>query len=325
MVAAMLEHTNHGKKGNSGYRSVVKYIEIGNEPDINANTISGYVNIIKAVGDRVHRDFPDVKVGAYCPYQKQFINQFIDQCGNDYDWLSFHPYGWSPNALFPFLQEIASYSKQKGHEPELLITEWDFWIQGREKFDYMMQRYFEIVKYDNISAALHYRLWQYAEPTYMFGVLWEGWGPSHIAGKKGDPMNDAYDALWIWRDYRGQRVEVDTQLDTKSEGVSTQLLQHVHVAGSVGTNKADAVLYYDWAYGGTGYKDIATGINYAKVTVDLKLLLPPSNKERTVTLSKATGEKFEIVKKDIKIPAGKTEYSDTIEIAPLTAMAVSVE
>ena len=323
MVAATLKHTNHGKKGDPGYEPVVKYIEIANEPDIKADTISGYVNIIKAVGARVHRDFPGVKVGAYCPYHPEFIHKFIDMCGGSYDWLSFHPYGWTPEVLFPFMESIADYAAKKGHPTELLITEWDFWIQGREKFDYMMQRNFEAVQYENVVTAIHYRLWQYGEPIYMFGVLWEGWGVSGIAQPKGSPMHDSYDAFWIWRDFRGERVQADTRLE--AEDVTEKLLKHVRVSGSVGQNKATAVLYYDWAYGGTGYKDFAKGLNYAKVAVDLKLVLPPSDKERTVTVSKATGEGFEIIKKDVKVPAGQKEYADTIEIAPLTGIAVTVE
>jgi hypothetical protein len=253
----------------------------------------------------------------------EFIHRFIDACGGSYDWLSFHPYGWTPEVLFPFMESIADYAAKEGHPTKLLITEWDFWIQGREKFDYMMQRNFEAVKYENVVTAIHYRLWQYQEPIYMFGVLWEGWGVAGVAQPKGSPMHDSYDAFWIWRDFRGERVQADTRLEAKD--VTEKLLKHVRVSGSVGQGKAAAVLYYDWAYGGTGFKDFAKGVNYSKVLVDLKLVLPPSDKERTVTVSKATGEGFEIIKKGIKVPAGQKEYADTIEIAPLTGIAVTVE
>jgi uncharacterized membrane protein len=323
MVAATLAHTNHGKPGDAGYEPVVKYIEICNEPDINARTIGGYVTMIKAVGERVHRDFPGVKVGAYCPYHEQYIHSFIDQCGGSYDWLSFHPYGWSPEVLFAFLEGIADYAKQKGHPTEILITEWDFWIQGRQKFDYMMLRYFEAVKHPNVISGIHYRLWQYSEPIYMFGVLWEGYGPAGVAGKKGDPMHDAYDAFWLWRDFRGERVKAEVTL--ADPAVTAKLLQHVSVAGSTLNGKSSAVLYYGWAYGGDGFKDFVKGVNYAKIAVDLKLVLPPSDKERKLTVSRATGEGFEIVKQGVKVAAGQKEVSETIEVAPLTGYAVTVE
>ena len=134
-----------------------------------------------------------------------FIHQFINETGGCFDWLSFHPYGWTTDVLFAFLQDVQNYHVKKVGKPvELFITEWDFWIQGRQKFDYMMVRNFDAVKHEDVPCALHYRLWQYCEPIYMFGVLWAGWGPQGIVGAQGTPMHDAYDAFWLWRDFRGQ-------------------------------------------------------------------------------------------------------------------------
>ncbi len=87
----------------------------------------------------------------------------------------------------------------------------------------------------------------------------------------------------------------------------------------------DSGLYYDRGYDGTGYKDYAKGIAYPTVKVALKMALPPSSKQRSATISKATGEGTEIVKQGIVIPAGQKEYSVILEIPPLTGTSVTVE
>jgi hypothetical protein len=39
----------------------------------------------------------------------------------------------------------------------------------------------------------------------------------------------------------------------------------------------------------------------------------------------ANGQGFEILKKDIKVPVGEKEHTETIELPPMTGMAVSVQ
>ncbi len=321
-VVGNLEHWN-GKSGTPGYKTRVKYIELFNEPPIKGDTITGYAKIFNAVAERVHKDFPDVKVGGGGFYELPYMKMFIDKCGKNIDWISRHPYGWTGEMVFRQEDDLVSYAKSKGDSQiKFIITEWDFWIQGREKFDYMIKRDFESAKRQELLGTLHYCYAQYVEPIYLFGIIWDKWGQDIGAGPAYTPMHDAYDSLWIFRDFRGARAQVEK---TVPAGVAPKLTDHVLVDAVKDGNKLDAVLYYDWAYGGTGYKDYAKGVCYDKVKVELKLAFAPSNKERTVTVSKATGEGFEIVKKDIKIPAGNSEYSDSIEIAPLTAMSVSVE
>ena len=244
--------------------------------------------------------------------------------GNDFDWFSFHPYGWTAGEFFRFADQIQAYARKKGRQDlRLMITEWDFWIQGRQKFDYMMTRWFAAVQRQDLLGTIHYRLWQYVEPIYMFGVLWAGWGPKDAVGEKGTPIHDAYDAFWIWRDFRGRRVASTKTLDT--QGAAPGLLDHLHLDGSRSPGKLNAVVYYDWAYGGTGYKDYVRGLNYPKITVTLRLLLPTTAKERKLTVSAATGEGFRVVRKGVAIPGGRNEHVESIDIEPLTALSVTVE
>ncbi len=324
MVAAFLEHANRGHKGSPTYELNVKYVDLGNEPELDHKSLAGWVRIVRAVGQRVHRDYPGVLVGSYCPYQMRYIRQLLDEAGGEIDWLSFHPYGWTASEFYRFTDEIQAYARSKGLKGlKLMITEWDFWIQGREKFDYMMTRWFASVPREDLLGTIHYRLWQYVEPIYMFGVLWVGWGPKDVVGAKGTPIHDAYDAFWIWRDFRGRRVATAKAL--ASPDASSRLLDHLHLDASQSDGKLNALLYYGWAYDGTGYKDYAKGVNYPIVKVNLKLTLPPSTAARKLTISKATGEGFEVIAKDVAVPAGAKEHVQAIEVAPLTAYSITVE
>jgi len=322
MFAAVIEHANKGKKGDAAYTLNLKYVELGNEPELDESCIDGYMKMVKTISTRIRRDYPGVKLVVYCPYNPKFIHQFIDAVGPDFDALSFHPYGWTFDVLFPFLQSVEDYYVQKvGRHVELMITEWDFWIQGRQKFDYMMRRNYRAVVFPDLVCALHYRLWQYNEPIYFFGVLWAGYGPGE--GKKGQPMHDAYDAFWTWRNFRGERVEIKKELVGKD--VSEKLLDHVHADASRGEGGLNTVLYYDWAYGGTGYKDFVKGLNYPKVKVNLKLKLPEGLKGRTLTISQATGEGFSDLKKGSPLQDGQKEYAESIDLVPLRGVSVIIK
>jgi len=324
MIEAYLYHANRGKKGDAGYTLNIKYIDLGNEPHLDHNSLPGWIRIVKAVGQRVRSDHPDVLIGSYCPYKMRYIRQLIDEAGQYIDWFSFHPYGWTTDEFFRFIDGIQDYARAKGyHDLKVMITEWDFWIQGRQKFDYMMVRWYESVKRTDLLGALHYRLWQYVEPIYMFGVLWAGWGPKDLVGPRGTPIHDAYDAYWIWRNFRGQRQQCTKTLDTKD--VSPKLLDHVWADASRDGEKLNALLYYDWAYGGTGYKDYAKGLNYPRVTIKARLLLSTSGKDRTLTICKATGEGSSVVKKGVPVPAGAKKAVETFELEPLAALSLVVE
>ena len=319
MFAAVVEHVNKGKGTDKSYQLNVKYVELGNEPDLNETCIAGYIQQIKAIGSRLHRDYPGVRLIVYCPSQPKFIEQLCNECGKDFDALSFHPYGWTLDVLFPFLQSVEDrYVKATGKHVELIITEWDFWVQGRQKFDYMMRRNYWAVKAPDLTGAIHYRMWQYSEPIYQFGVMY-----CYDPKTAGQPMHDAYDAFWTWKDFRGQRV--DTQTAVVSKNVTDKLLKHIYADSAKGEAGLNTVLYYDWSYDGTGFKDYTKGANYAKVKVHLKMLLPEGLKGKKLTISQATGEGFSDLKKDVELKDGQKEFSDTVEIAPLTGITVSIK
>ena len=319
-IHTFLLHTN-GQKG-VNYSPVVKYIEVCNEPGITSKTIDGYVKIYTAVARDVHANFPGVKVGGLGGYEIPYVKMFIDRAGPDIDWISRHPYGWTGEMLFKVEDEFQAYARQKGYNQiKFIVTEYDFWIQGRQKFDYMMKRYFEAVQREDCLGTLHYRFGMYNEPIYLFGVMWGGWGQNQGAGPANTPMHDAYDALWAFRDFRGPRVPVTVQ----APGVTPQLLNHVKADAVCNGGKVNVVLYYDWAYDGTGYKDYAKGVQYARINTTLQLTLPKSAQARTVTLSSATGEGYKTEQLPVTVAPGQQSMTVPLTLEPLTAYAVTVQ
>lgn len=320
-IGAFLTHTN-GKKGDANYKQTVTYIEICNEPDINFKTAPGFAKLFNGVAEYVHENFPGVKVGTFGSYEIPYLKAFIDNSGKYADWISRHPYGWTGEMIFKVQDDYTAYAKSKGYDHlKYIITECDFWIQGRQKFDYMVKRNLASVKRDDTLGLLHYRLGMYNEPIYLFGILWGGWGQDKGAGKPNTPMHDAYDAFWIFRDFRGDRAQTTT---TAAE-TAGNLVKHVLADAAANGDRLNVVMYYDWAYGGQGYPNYKGGVLYNKVNAKVKLALTPSNKDRTLTLSRANGEGFEVVKKDVKIAAGQKEYTDTIEMAPVTAYSITIQ
>lgn len=323
-VAAFLQHANHGKRGDAGYQPVVKYLEVGNEPSLSGKTIDGYVKIVHAVAARVHRDYPGVSVGAGGGYEIPYLYWFIDRAGADVDFIARHPYGHTGEGLFRQEDDFRAYAHAKGHDQiKFFITEWDYWIQGRPKFDYMMKRTFATVKRDDLIGTMHYRLDQYEEPVYQFGALWGFGGPG--AGPKGTPMHDAYDSYWIFKDFRGTRVPVTKSLTAADmAGPMSGFLPHMLADGSRDGDVLSAVLYYDWAYDAGGYTDFARAVRYPVASVQARLLFPAATRDRILTISRATGEGFAIVNSGIKIPAGQTELTQSIDLEPLTAMSLTI-
>ncbi len=319
--AAIVEHLNGGKGNSPNYKLNLKYLEVGNEPEINNQTVDAFVKIFKAVAVRIHRDYPGVKVGAFGGYELPYLYGFMEKAGNDIDWISRHPYGWTGEMIFEKQDEYAAWRKTRGLKPvEFIITEWDFWIQGKSKFDYMIRRNFEAVKRADLAGTLHYRLGQYDEGGYLFGVLWAGWGQQKGAGEKGAPMHDAYDAFWAFRNFRGARAPV-TVATPSAPGLEKQ----IQIDSVRDGDKLNTVLYYARGGEGTGWKDFANGTHYNKVRVSLKLTLPPSKAARTLTLSKANGEGFEVLPQKVAVPANATMFSHIMELEPGVAWSLMIQ
>lgn len=321
-VSDLLRHTNHGTGVDQGYQPIVKYIEVCNEPLIDAHTVDAYTKLYRAVADRVHRDFPGVQVGALGAYEVPYAKMFLDAVHGKVDFLSRHPYGWTGEMLFKLQDEIQAYAKQKGYPPQkFFITEWDFWIAGVPKFDYMMRRSFEAVKRDDLIGALHYRLDQYPEPIYNFGMLWAGFGAG--AGKRGEPMHDAYDAAWAFRDFRGHRVPVKVTAQDKDQ--SPSLLHHFLADATVSGEKANVVLYYDHGCEGEGMTDYVNGAQISTINAKVVMNVAPSHRKRAVKIGYANGENFSEDQKSISVAPDAQQVALQVELKPHSAATISLE
>jgi uncharacterized membrane protein len=319
-VAATVEHANGGKGGSPAYKLNLKYVEIGNEPSLTPPTIPGFARLVKGVAARIHRDYPGVQVGCGTLFESPYSKQILQAVNPDVDWISRHPYGWTGERAFQWQDELAAFQKQNHlREIPFLITEWDFWVQGKPKFDYMMTRYFEAMRRENLLGTLHFRLGQYNEPIYLFGVLWVGWGKEKGGGERGAPMHDAYDAFWLFRDFRGARVPAS--VSTPSDGLGA----HLHADAVREGDKVNAVFYYDWAYDGTGFKDYAKGLNYAKVQAKIQIELTPSNRARVLTISRATGEGFQVLPQQVPIAAGQKTVEYSLELEPTIGWSLAIQ
>jgi len=294
----------------------VRYVEILNEPNVDDKNMEAFVRIVRASAQRVHREFPGVQVGAFGNHETPYLKTFLKKIDPDLDWIASHPYGWTGEAYFRWQDEVEQFQRDnKLRALPWFITEWDFWIQGRDKFDYMMLRNFEAVRRPNLIGTLHYRLGQYAEKlgldprgqaTYLFGVLWMGHGPS--AGAQGAPMHDAYDAFWLFRDFRGARVSANVSTPVAGLGA------HLHAAAARDGESVNAVLYLDR---GASEK-------YSRVKTAVTMTVPPVNRARTMTVSRATGEALETIGTPIIIKARATTVKAEVTIDPLTGYSITV-
>ena len=320
MVSAVIEHANGGKGGDPNYKLNVEYVELFNEPEFTPRTIPGLARLFKAVAARVHRDYPGVKIGTYGSYETPYITEWMAEVGNDLDWISRHPYGNTGEAIFQQQDNYTAWRTVHDLKPiEYIVTEWDFWIQGRPKFDYLMRRDFEAVRRANLAGTLHYRLGQYGEPIYMFGVLWTGWGAERGAGAKGTPMHDAYDAFWAWRDFRGARVPVAISSSMQAEQ------PHLLADAARDGDKINVVCYFDQGYDGTGWTDFSKSIAYTKARVTLDLKVPPVKTARSLTISRTNSENFAVEPTTIPIKAGQTEVKTDLELDPATAVSLLIQ
>ncbi|HEY9718635.1 MAG TPA: glutamine amidotransferase [Trichormus sp.] len=317
-IAALLQHTNHGTGSTPGYKPVVEYLEVGNEPCIDSSTIRPYIRVYTAVADRIHKEFPGVKLGALGAYELPYVNWFLDGTKGKIDFLARHPYGWTPDMLFKMQDNFQTYCKSKGYPAQhFCITEWDFWIAGAPKFDYIMKRTFGMVKRTDLIGTMHYRLDQYPEPVYNFGAIWAGFGPG--TGKRGLPMTDAYDPYELFNRFRGSRATTSVACP------DARLAEHIYADSAI-TSSGDitTVVYYDHGYDGNGFTDFAGGKQYTAVKATLTIKLPPQSRQRALTIRTSTGEGVKEDPTTMNIMPNQTQVKVNVTLHPHQGTAITI-
>lgn len=316
-VSDYLKHANHGTGHDTTYKPVVQYIELGNEPSLTNDSIKGYARIYQAVAEHVHKNFPHVKVGAAGGYEVPYVNQLVALLQGKVDFIARHPYGMTPETLFHLQDDFQAHAKSKGFKPlEFFITEWDFWIAGRPKFDYMMRRGFLAAKRNDVIGAMHYRLDQYPEPIYIFGALWANSGPG--LGKTGQPIHEVYDSMWIFKDFRGHQAPCAVSC------TDPNVSPHFLADASVDKDKASVIAYLDQGYDGTGYSNFAKMERYSQVNVTANLTLAPCREARAMTLATSAGDGLHTATKIADIAPNQSKVTAHFTLHPHTAANLSV-
>ena len=321
-IAAFLEHVD-GKPG-PGYRVRVRYVEIANGGAGEPSSVDGYCRLFFAAARRIHSDFPAVRIGGAPGPGVPAIDQFVDECGPEIDWIAWQAQDCPAEIAFQAQDDVQAHAKKRGLAPfQFLVTAWDFDNHGRSKFDYMMKRYFQALGRRDLLGALHPALGSYGDPGSHPGLL-EPDRPN-ASDKKGDPIHEAYDALWSFRDFRGERVSVQTSAQPPSPPGAPGFAQHVQADAAHLGDRLAVVMYSDWAYDGSGYRDDIKGLSYPKTHVQLNLVFPPSSRARTLSIAEATGEGFTTVERNIPIPIGSRSLSRAIDLTPMTAVSITVD
>ena len=126
------------------------------------------------------------------------------------------------------------------------------------------------------------------------------------------PMHDAYDSFWAFRDFRGQRAPTVKTAGTDPVPSSQTMCWPTQPGTATSSTSFSITTGHT---DGTGYKDYAKGINYDKVNAKLKLAVTPSNKARTLTVSRGQAKVSTLLKKDVAIPPGRRNTPTRLSLA----------
>ncbi|MEI8094582.1 MAG: hypothetical protein WCG80_10235 [Spirochaetales bacterium] len=188
----------------------VKYLEIWNEPSGQGvywkGSMDTYYQLFNTVADRIHRDYPGVKVGGPSVLGGQTVamREFIVQCGSRADYFTIHLYDDDPylttKKLKNWNQLIQKLTGKTG--PQLLVTEGDDSriSDPAEKLRYLLVRQFELLALQDQVLGFH----QFSLPEYeVYGLV----------RPDGSPVDKNYWAYWLMRDLRGNLVASQAQKD----------------------------------------------------------------------------------------------------------------
>jgi hypothetical protein len=191
------------------YEPRLTMIEVWNEPSPGGPYWSGtreeYFALFRAVAERIHEEFPGVKVGgpAVLSSDSDFMLDFIEACGDVADFYTMHFYNQDPVLMTRRIESWAAYIAEETAktEPLLNVTESDNWeIVGPEKVDYLLKRQFELVRRSHLIAGFHH----FSLPYYreradrVFGLI----RPS------GEVIRYNYLPYWLFRGHEGELVDV---------------------------------------------------------------------------------------------------------------------
>jgi uncharacterized membrane protein len=305
--AAAIEHVN-GTPGTPAYRPRLRHFEIMNEPNLSPadKELPRYAAFFNYAAGKLRKRYPGVEFGCGGFYEWPYIQQIIDRCGANLDWISRHPYGLTGEAVFRLHDEFRKHAERRVRKDlRFIITEWDFWIYGKPAFDYIMQRWKPLLERADVCiGTLHYRWREYHEGGYVFGAHGEfdqRYGelpPDWPNPGRDKPITYRYNAFWIMRDCRGRQYAAELAIPSLARCES----QRAYAAATCDAEQFNIVVHY-----GYPFPDPAAGKVYDRLSLRVRSAIPPAVKGRTLTVSRANC-------KTIVTEPARTIRGDTVDL-----------
>ncbi len=280
------------------YRPALRLVEIWNEPNW-SNFIMGtkqaYFDLYNTAARRIHRDYPGVIVGGPCvtgadPHAGEWMDAFMDECGDETDALIYHVYGQSPEQMVSdFRRWVEEFRTRPGKErARLMLTETDQWIHGWPKVQYILERQFRFIDISDLLMSVHhFCCLAYREAgNYTFGIVDEN----------GAVLGGTFWPYWLFRNWIGEEAHFMRQ----------------------GPSAADFDLAASWDVNDAG-QWIGTAVFHNKtekpLAIDTLLYFPASKKDRVLTRNRASRGYFGVSSAE-KVNAGETSRRIRLMLSP---------
>jgi|GEM_PF-3795989 len=298
-VSAVLIYFN-GRVTDPDMPPVVKYVEIWNEPSDHGLYWSGsrkqYYDLFNIVAQRIHKEFPGVKVGGPSVLNGEtiFLKDFLTHCGDNVDFLSYHIYGKSVDSMKTQIESLVNYARDAAGNKDLkmMITESDnISVPEDQKTAYLIERQLALLELgEYLEGFHHFCAMAYCEGDRFFGLIYPDGGIV--------PKN--YQPFWIFRNLEGEKIETPPVANDKIHIVASRLDNE---------EKTNVVVY--------------SSDKEESYAADLNILVNPSTINRIVCIEKLnhdTLETFGI----FSLASGKTETNVSLNLEPHTAYSITI-
>ncbi len=304
-AAAVVESYNKRPGKNTPH---LKFAQIWNEPNFpnfHMGNRDAYYGLFNAAAERIHRDYPGVLVGGPTltksppgeePYG--YMSDFIKTCGKNADYLIYHSYGESPAQIEKDIRKWTSdFRALPGkQDAKIMITETDFWIQGWEKLQLVLERQFRLIGVqDLVHAVHHFCCLAYNEGgNYSFGVV----------DMNGGVFGGTFWPYWLFRNLYGNMTPAKREGPRAEDYdvVASRIVREGRtLATAVFHNKSDANL-----------------------PINTTLAFEPDKADRVLTFARLA-KNSNGIEKALRVPAGTNEMPFSFTLKPGEACALTLQ
>jgi hypothetical protein len=292
-------------EGKSGTGSI-QYVEIWNEPNIPTfwtGTKEEYFILFNRAAEAIHKKFPHIEVGGpvLSPggETEQWMRDFIETCGNNSDFISFHSYAQQPRGIVETAARYQKWFVEKTGKPgpRVIITESDHRISPDLKIEYLLERQLRLMEnQDIIKGFYHFSLPYYEEGALVFGLIDTD---AAIVGHN-------YWPYWLLRDFTGDRI-------TPEGGAGNETILR-----TAGTDRDKNSISFV-AYNRDRKKSENMSLNFM-----LSGLNGSGGDDRIYTLFFLDPDGVALKKRAV-VPGDRKEFHDTFLLPPRTACVAAVK